>query len=92
MNIIKIENCRRIDGFSSRLEVKTNYKYNDSFNAFIVILSEEDIKNDNCLLKLRGVTISGLLIPKKYKYTFNESPIYKYVTMNLVKDFAISYY
>lgn len=92
MNIIKIENCRRIDGFSSRLEVKTNYKYNDSFNAFIVILSEEDIQNDNCYKKLMGVAITGLLIPKKYKYTFNESPIYKYINMNFVKDFAISYY
>ena len=91
MNIIKIENVRRINGFVNRLEIVSNYRYDGTYSA-LLILSEEDILNENSLIKLRGFIISSLLLPKKYKYTFNDTKVGKLIVPNLEKNTVISYY
>jgi hypothetical protein len=50
MNIIKIENVRRINAQVGSIEVLSDYKYNDN-QSIVVVLSEEDILNDNRLIK-----------------------------------------
>lgn len=71
MNIIKIENVSNIQGFHNKLEISTKGKSISQYsNTTLVVFSEEDVHNDNCLIKLRGYNINALLIPKKYKYTF----------------------
>lgn len=91
MNIIKIENVRTINGFDNRLEIIGNYQYDAKYST-LIILSEDDILNDNSLLKLKGYSISALLLPKKYKYTFNDLPVGKLIVPNLEKNTVISYY
>lgn len=92
MNIIKIENIKRIQGFTNKIEISSNYKNNEIINI-IVILSEEDVNNDNCLLKLKGYRINVLLIPKKYRYTFlDETPTGKLIKLNLDNNYTISYF
>src|ERR1035437_3440127 len=91
MNIIKVENVRRINGFVNRLQVLSDYKYNPN-KSTIVVLSEDDILNENSLIKLRGFIISSLLLPKKYKYTFNDTKVGKLIVPNLEKNNVISYY
>jgi hypothetical protein len=93
MNIINIENVRKINGFVNRLEIETRNPFSDSVKTItMVILSEDDILNDNSLLKLKGYSISILLLPKKYKYTFNDLPVGKLIVPNLEKNTVISYY
>lgn len=91
MNIIKIENVRRIAGFSNTLEIKSEFKHNEK-NSFIVILSENDINNDNCFIRLKGYNISALLIPNKFKFTFFETSLGKLIQPVLNKKYVISYY
>jgi len=91
MNIIKIENVKQITGFQNRLEIKSDYKYS-SENSIMAILSDDDINNDNCLVKLRGYVINILLLPKRYKYTFNETKTGELIAIQLSKNCVISYY
>lgn len=91
MNIIKVENVRRIEGFNNRIEIKSDYKYSDKTSA-LVILNEDDINNDNSIIKLRGLMISVLLIPKRNKYTFADTSVGKLVKSCLTEKSIISYY
>jgi hypothetical protein len=92
MNIISIENTKRFNSFSNKVEISSNYKYSDNKN-YLLILNDDDINNDNCIIKLRGYSISCLLIPKRYRFTFfDETPIGKIIRRNLTEDFSISYY
>ena len=91
MNIIKVENVRRINGFVNRLEIISNYRYDGTYSA-LLILSENDILNDNSLLKLKGYDISALLLPEKYKYTFNDTKVGKMIQPQLIIGYIISYY
>ena len=92
MNIIKIENIKRIQGFSNKIEISSNYKHSDT-KSYLVVLNDEDVNNDNCLIKLRGYKIDVLLIPKKYRFTFfEETNTGKLIKTNLVNEFTISYY
>lgn len=91
MNIIKVENVRRIDGYNNRVEIKSDYKYSDKLST-VVILNEDDINNDNSILKLRGVMISVLLIPKRNKYTFADTEVGKLLKPCLSEKSIISYY
>jgi hypothetical protein len=36
--------------------------------------------------------LSGVLIPRKYKYTFKEMPVSKIIEIGLEKNAVISYY
>jgi hypothetical protein len=91
MNIIKIENVRKIDRSKNRLMIRNNYNFSTSVST-LVVLSEDDILNENCLLKLKGYNISALLIPKKYRLDFKNFPISKLIAPNLEENAAISYY
>jgi len=93
MNIIKVENVGSILGFVDKLEVKTGYKKEGVSNySMIVILDADDIDNDNTLIKFRGLSIHALIIPKKYKHTFNESKYYEVIKNSFTKNAVISYY
>jgi hypothetical protein len=58
----------------------------------MVVLSAEDIENINSLINLRGYSIYVLLIPKKYKFTFNDTDYHKSIVANLMPNYVISYY
>ena len=93
MNIIKVENLKSVLGFTNKLEVNTGYKKDgvSHYNS-IVILDADDIENENTLIKLRGVIIDALLIPKKYKFTFNDSKYYSGIKLNFKDSTVISYF
>ena len=93
MNIIKVENVGSILASANKLEVKTGYKKEGISNfSMIIILDADDIENDNTLIKFRGLIISALIIPKKYKNTFNESKYYEVIKNSFTKNTEISYY
>lgn len=91
MNIIKIENIGRINSFNNRLDIKNGNNLPDKFST-MVVLSDDDINNENCLIKLRGYLVNILLLPKKYKYTFNDTLTGQMITHNLITGCVISYY
>lgn len=91
MNIIKLENVNKVNTFNHKLEIKSNYRH-DETSTIMVILSEEDVNNDNCVIKLRGYIVKILILPKKYKFTFNDTKTYKAIINNLSDNFIISYY
>lgn len=91
MNIIKINNVKRITSTTHGLEIKSNERFNDK-NSIIVILDEDDIQNENRSIKLRGYYIDVLILPKKYKYAFFETPIGKIIKPNLFNEYTITYY
>jgi len=92
MNIIKLQNTGRIHSFNNRLDIKSNVVFNTNNDTLMVVLSENDINNENCLIKLRGSVINILLLPKKYRYTFNDTLIGKMIKPNLITGCVISYY
>jgi hypothetical protein len=91
MNIIKVENVKIVTETTHSLEIKTNNSYSDKTTA-IVVLSDEDMNNKNCTRKLCSYTVSVLIIPKKYKFTFKETPIYSNIGIYLIPNFIMSYY
>lgn len=91
MNIIKVENGKGIIASAHSLELKAERNQNTN-KAIIVILSDEDIENDNTLIKLRGYDIDALIVPKKRKYTFNETAYFEKLKPQLNKGNYISYY
>lgn len=90
MNIINLENFKSVLSSTHRLELKTDFKVKK--NGTLVVLSEEDILNDNAYRKLIGYSIDVLIIPKKYKYTFQTTPIYKNISKGFSKEFYLSFY
>ena len=91
MNIIKIDNVKRIETTASGLIIKSN-QINDDKVTVVAILSESDINNDNTYIKLIGHSIACLVLPKKYKHTFFETKMGELVRMNLIENYDITYY
>lgn len=92
MNIIKIQNVGKINSFNNRLDIKSNVVFNSTKDKLMVVLSDDDVNNENCLIKLRGYVVNILLIPKKYKYTFNNTLTGQMIIPNLITGCIISYY
>lgn len=92
MNIIRLENVKSsmATTYSLTLNVEKNKDIGKTF--VIVILNEDDVNNDNSLIKLRGFNINVLAIPKKIKFTFNEGEYFKALELQLDKDYKITYY
>ena len=91
MNIVKIENFKSAFGFDNKVEIKAD-KRDTKKEGVMVVLSDEDIENINSLVKLRGYSIYVLLIPKKYKFTFNDSDYGKNLRHQFIPNVVISYY
>lgn len=92
MNIIRLDNVKSSLATSYSLTLNIE-KYKDIKKTFtIVILDEEDINNINSLIKLRGFSIAILIIPKKFKFTFNETKYYNELMSQLDKDYKITYF
>ena len=92
MNIIRVENVKSSLATTYSLTL-TVEKYKDlNKEHTIVVLNEEDIKNTNTLLKLRGVNINILMIPKKYKFSFNETDYFKMLEIQLDENYKVTYY
>ena len=53
MNIIKIQNVGKINSFNNRLDIKSNVVFNSTKDKLMVVLSDDDVNNENCLIKLR---------------------------------------
>jgi len=93
MNIIRINNIKNVHANAHSIEIKTESNLSSDKRHTMVILSEEDMINDNLVNnKLRGLGIDILLIPKKYKYTFDQTPIAKEIKLCLYQNHEISYY
>ncbi|MFW5847659.1 MAG: hypothetical protein ACOCVF_01950 [bacterium] len=90
MNIIRIEKFKRSLGSTHSVDIKTDYK--NLNKGTVVILSENDINNTNTLNKLRGYLIDVLVIPKKYKYTFNDTEYFDILKIQLSDKPTITYY
>lgn len=91
MNIIKINNVKSVLGMAYSIEIKSNERFKNEIST-MVILDEQDIVNENRAIKLRGYYISILIIPTKYKYIFNDTPMGKIIRPNLNEKTIISYY
>lgn len=89
MNIIKINNIKKIVGTSRGLDIKTNETFIDK-DRYILILNEEDINNENRIVKLKGYDFECFIIPNKFKYTFNETKLGKLILHQL--SGVITYY
>jgi len=90
MNTINLNNIKRITATTHNVVVRSNEKYSD-VNESIVVLSESDITNDNKYIKLRGLKISVLLVPIKYKYTLYDTELGKLIRSSGF-DGVVSYY
>lgn len=70
---------------------KLNLKNDKRLKGFgkienIVIIGIDDINNKNVVLKLRGVKIDILYIPKQYKNIFNKTKLYNQIAPNLMAN------
>lgn len=92
MNIIRIENVKNISSTTYSLTVRVEKFKETNKSHVIVVLGDDDIMNDNTLLKLIGVNIDALLIPRKLKFTFNETEYFKKIQPSLVEDYTITYF
>lgn len=91
MNIVKIGNIGKITSFNNKLEINSNIRVNDK-TGIMVILSDDDVINENSLIKLRGTVIDILILPKKYKFTFNDTKTGQLIKLNYNEKIVISYY
>ncbi len=94
MNQIKINNMGSIGVNTHSIDINSRIQPAsiDKISDLIIILSEEEILNDNFFEKLRGKLIRILIIPKRFKYTFNETPISILIKPCLNEKSHISYY
>lgn len=91
MNIVRIENVKDIDTLNGKIDIKSNQHHtNESVN--MVILSADDINNDNSMIALKGYSIRILVIPKKYRYTFYETKLGSLIKSQFDSKCNISYY
>lgn len=92
MNIIRLDNIKSSlsTTYSLTLNVEKHKDLNKRFT--IVVLDEDDVENINSLVKLKGISINVLIIPKKFKYSFNESKYYKEIMSQLDKNYEITYF
>lgn len=92
MNIVKIDNFKSAVGFTNKVEINVEKNKDIKKQGVLVVLSAEDIENTNSLINLKGYSIYVLLIPKKYKFTFNDTDYHKLIIANLMPNYVISYY
>jgi hypothetical protein len=92
MNIIRTENVKSTlsTSYSLTLNIEKHKDLNKS--CTIVILDGDDIENMNSLIKLKGIVIDILIIPKKFKYTMNDTKYYDVISTQFDKDYKITYY
>lgn len=92
MNIIRLDNVKSslATTYSLTLNVEKNKDLEKKFT--IVVLDEEDVNNMNTLIKLKGFNINVLMLPKKIKFSFNESKYFEEISSQLDKDYKITYY
>lgn len=91
MNKIKINGVKNILATNNSVEIKTDFKYHDKL-IDIIILSEDDILNDNKLIKLRGYMIGCLIIPMKFKYILKDQKSYEILKPSISDKTIITYY
>lgn len=75
MNHLKIKNYISAIDDTHSAEINTNI--NGGRIGNIIILSQEEVENENSINKLKDIKIDILTIPKKFKYTFSETRLYK---------------
>lgn len=92
MNIIRVENVKNVSATTYSLTVRVEKFKETKIQHVIVVLSEDDIINDNSLLKLIGVNIYVLLVPRKLRFTFNETEYFKKLQIGLVENHTITYF
>jgi len=92
MNIIRIDNAKST--LSTTYSLTVNVEKHKDINKIltVVILSEEDIENENSLIKLKGINIDVLVLPKKHKFSFNETKYYEHLISQFSKDYNVTYY
>lgn len=92
MNIIRLDNVKSAlaTTYSLTLNVEKNKDIQKHF--VIVVLDEEDIENKNTLIKLKGLNIDVLMIPKKLKFSFNDSEYFDVLSSQLNKENYLTYY
>ena len=91
MNIVKIGNIGKITSYNNRLEINSNIRINDK-TGIMVILSDDDVINENSLVKIRGAVIDILILPRKYKFIFNYTKTGQLIKFNYNEKVVISYY
>jgi len=91
MNIVKIGNIGKITSYNNRLEINSNIRINDK-TGIMVILSDDDVINENSLVKIRGAVIDILILPRKYKFIFNDTKTGQLIKFNYNEKVVISYY
>lgn len=74
MNHLKIKNFISAIEDTHSAEINTNI--NGGRIGNVIILSNDEIENENTINKLKDIKIDILTIPKKYKYTFCETKLY----------------
>ena len=92
MNIIRVENVKNVSATTYSLTVRVEKFKETNIQHVIVVLSEDDIINDNSLLKLIGVNIDVLLVPRKLRFTFNETEYFKKLQIGLMENHTITYF
>lgn len=92
MNIIRLDNIKSSLATTYSLTLNVE-KHKDLVKSFIiVVLDEDDLENMNTLIKLRGFKIDVLMIPKKWKFSFNETKYYKSLSAQLDENHKITYF
>ena len=74
MNHLKIKNF--ISALEDTHSAEINTNNNGGRIGNVIILSNDEIENENTINKLKDIKIDILTIPKKYKYTFSETKLY----------------
>lgn len=92
MNIIRIDNAKSTLSTAYSLTVNVEKHKDINKTLTVVILSEEDIENANSVIKLKGINIDIIVLPKKHKFSFNETKYYEVISSQLTKDHNITYY
>lgn len=75
MNHLKIRNYISAQEEAHSAEINTNIGSNRVGN--VIVLSSDDVENPNLIYKLKGIKIDVLIIPKKFKYTFIDTGLFK---------------
>lgn len=92
MNIIRVDNAKGVLSTTFSLTVNVEKHKDINKTLTVVILSEEDIENPNSLIKLKGINIDVLVLPKKNKFSFNETKYFDIISSQFSKDYNITYY
>jgi len=92
MNIIRIDNAKSTLSTTYSLTVNVEKHKDINKTLTVVILSEDDIDNENSLIKLKGINIDVLILPKKHKFSFNDTKYYDHIVSQFTENYNITYY